>query len=83
MLPLDPQLTTHVTVVVTETLGLAKTDAINDTGVVQRVRDNSVLPGQDGFKDTGVSIEARSVKDGVLGAIELCQLLLKILVDIL
>lgn len=80
---MDPQLTAHVTVVVTETFGLAKTDAIDDTGVVQRVRDNSVLRGQDSFKDTRISVEARSVEDGVFGAIELCQLLLKILVDIL
>lgn len=51
--------------------------------MVQGVRDNGILVGEDGLKDTCVGIKAGSIKDGVFGAVELCDLVFEILVDVL
>lgn len=50
--------TVHVAVLVAETLGLAQTNSVNDTSVVQGVRDNGVLVREDGLKDSSVGVEA-------------------------
>lgn len=75
--------TVHVTVVVTESLGFAKSNSINDTGMVQSIRDDCILVCQDCLKDAGVGVEAGCIQDSVLGAIELGDLVLELLVDVL
>ena len=61
----------HVVVSVTEAGGFAEADAVDDTGVIQFVADNGVFGAEDGFKQTGIGIEAGGVEDGVFGAEEL------------
>lgn len=75
--------TVHVAVVVTESLSFAKSDSINDTGMVQSIRDDCILVCQDSLKDAGVGVEAGCIQDSILGAIELGDLILEFLVNVL
>lgn len=75
--------TIHIAVFVAETLSFAKTNSIDDTGMVQGVRDHGILVGEDGLKDTCVGIKAGSIKDSVFGAVELCDLVFEVFVDVL
>ncbi len=45
---------------------LAETDAVDDGGVIERVRDDGVVLGEQSLEDAGVRVEARRVQDGVL-----------------
>lgn len=73
---IDQFFTSHVTVLVAESLGLAESNSIDDTGMVQCIRDDGVLVREDRFKDSSVGVKARCVENGVFCAIELCDLVL-------
>ena len=61
----------------------AEADAVDDGGVVEGIGDDGILFGEEGLEDTAVGVEAGGVEDGVLGAEELGDLLLKLLVEVL
>src|SRR5437763_205105 len=73
----------HVGVLVTDALRVAEADAIDDAGVIEFVTDHRVLIGEQRFEQTAVSVEARRVKNGVLGAEKLCQRGFEFLMDVL
>ena len=73
----------HVGVGVAVALGLAEADAVDDGGVVEGVADDGVLFGEQGFEHAAVGVEAGGVEDGVLGAEELGDLLLELLMQVL
>ena len=73
----------HVVVFVTESLCFAQTNTVDDGSMVELIADNCVFRSQDGLEETAVCIEAGGVEDGVIGAEEAGDLLLKLFVDIL
>ncbi len=73
----------HVAVGVAETLGLAQAHAIDDGGVVQRVGDDRVVLAEQRLEQAAVGIEAGGVKDGVVLAEEVGNLLFQLLVQVL
>ena len=60
--------------------GLAEPHAVDDARVVELVRDDGVLRGQDRLEEAGVGVKARRVQDCGLGAVELGDPLLQRLV---
>lgn len=66
-----------------EALSLAQSDAIYYGGVVESVREDSVLLSQDGLEQAGVGVKTRREEDGVIRPVEGRDLRLKLLVDIL
>ena len=73
----------HVVVLVAQPLGLAEPDAVDDRGVVQLVGDDRVLGAQDRLEQAAVGVPARGVEDRVLGAQELGDRPLELLVRLL
>ena len=73
----------HVVVLVTESLSLAETDAVDDGGVVQLVGDDCIIGTEQCLEQTGVSVEAGCVQDGVICTQEVGDCLLQVLVDLL
>ena len=73
----------HVGVGVTETLGLAKADAVDDGGVVQGVGDDGILGGQERLEHAAVGVEAGRIEDGVIGMEIVGDGFLEFLVDVL
>ncbi len=73
----------HVAGLVTPPLCLAQPHAIDDRGVVQRVRDDRVLLAEQRLEHAAVGVEARRVQDRVLGAQELGDLAFQRLVQVL
>ena len=71
----------EVVVGITEALGLAQADAVDDRGVVERVRYDGVVRGENSFKEPPVCIKARRVKDGVFGAEVFTEFFLKLAVQ--
>ena len=63
----------EVVVGVTKALGLAKTHAVDDRSVIERVGDDGVLCGQESFEKAAIRIKTGRVEDGVLGAEILTQ----------
>ena len=57
----------HIGIGVTISLGLAETYTVDDRGVVECIRDDSVLVGQERSEQTSVSVEACSIQDGIFG----------------
>ena len=70
----------HVIVRVAVALGLAQADAVDDRGVVQRVRDDRVVLVEQRLEHAAVGVEGRRVEDGVLHAEELGERLFQLLV---
>ena len=62
-------------------LGPAEPDAVDDRGVVERVRDDGVLLAEERLEQPAVGVEARRVEDRVLGAEEARDGRLELLVD--
>ena len=62
---------------------LAKTDAVNDGSVVERVGDDGILRGQQRLEDAAVGVETRSIEDGVLRMEEVGNSLFQLFVQIL
>ncbi len=56
----------HVTVAVTESGRFAEPDAINHTGMIQLVRDDSVFRLQQSLKQSAVGIETGTIEDSVV-----------------
>ena len=56
----------HVVVRVTKTAGLAKTDAVDDRGMVESVGDDRILGAEQRLEEASVGVEAGTVQDGVL-----------------
>ena len=73
----------HVVVAVAEALGLAEADAVDDAGVVQLVGDDGVLLAEQRLEQPAVGVEAGGVEDRVVGAEELAERCLELLVDVL
>ena len=57
----------HIGIGVAITLCLTKTYTVNDRSVVECVRDDGILIGEEGFEYTAIGIEASCIEDGVLG----------------
>ena len=64
-------------------LRLAESDAVDDRGVVQGVRDHGVFGAQTGLKEPRVGIEAAREEDRVLRAVEVADRGLQLLVHVL
>ncbi|MPC09991.1 hypothetical protein E2C01_002615 [Portunus trituberculatus] len=47
------------------------TNAINDRGMIQLVRQNGILWGQQDLKQPSVSVKARGIKYGIFTTVEL------------
>src|SRR5436189_171906 len=73
----------HVVVVVAPALGLAQPHAVDDRGVIECIRDDRVLLGEQRLEHAAVGVEAGGVEQRVLGAEEGRDLLLQRLVQVL
>ena len=73
----------HVVVQIAVALGLAQAHAVNDGRVVQLIRNDRVLRPKQRLKQTAIGVEAGGIEDGVVGACELCDAALELLVDLL
>ncbi len=73
----------HVVVGIAEALRFRKPHAVDDRGVVQRVRDHRVLFPQERLEEAAVRVEARAVEDRVLGAEEFRDAALELAVHVL
>ena len=73
----------HIAVGVTVTHGFAQTYAVDDRGVVECVGDDCVIGSEQRFEQSAVGIKARGVEDSVLGAKELGDSVLELLVGVL
>ena len=56
--------------------GLAQANAVNDGGVVERVTYDGIFWGEECFEESCVRIPAGGVKDGIIGLMERCDLVL-------
>ena len=72
--------TAHVSVLVSESCSAAEPDAVNDAGVVEFVRDDSVIAAQQCLKQTGVRVETARVQQGVVAPVKLRDTPLQLLV---
>ena len=73
----------HVVVGVAEALGLGEPDAVDDRGVVQRVRNDRVLFDEQRLEQAAIGVEAGAVEDRVLHAEEARDPRLELLVLLL
>jgi len=73
----------HVHVLVAQTTGFAKSDSINDTSMVEFIRDNGIFRGQSCFKEASIRVEATRVKDCIVEFVEVSDSLLEVLVNVL
>src|SRR5437868_15114225 len=64
-------------------LRFAEPDTIDDTGVIEFVRNDCVLVGEQRFKKPSIGIERTWVKDRVFGSEESGQRPLQLLVNVL
>ena len=74
--------TFHIFVLVSELLGFAQPDAVDDGGVVELVGDDGVVRTQQLLEDARVCVEAACVQDGVLPAVEVRYFALQILIKV-
>ena len=72
----------HVGIGIAVALCLAQAHTVDDGCVVQGIRDDSVLLGEQGLEHTAVGIKASGIEDGVLGLEVLADLSLQHLVDV-
>ncbi len=56
----------HVVVAIAETLGLAKTHAINDARVIQLIGDDRILGAKQRFEQAAIGVEAGRVEDRIV-----------------
>jgi hypothetical protein len=68
----------HVQMVVSVSLGLAKSNSINDTCMVQGVADYCIFGCQKSFKDSSVSVKTTGKKDAIVLFLESSDSLLKL-----
>ena len=73
----------HICICIAIALGLAQTHTIDDAGMIQGIRNDSILLGQQGLEDTAIGIEASSIEDGVLRVEETADGSFQFLVNIL
>ena len=71
----------EVAVRVAQPLRLAEPDPVDDRGVVERVGDDGVVGAEQRLEQAAVRVEARAEEDRVLGAEELREALLELLVE--
>ena len=64
---------------ISELLGLAQPDAVDDGGVVERVREDGVVGAEHLLEEPRVRVEAARVEDRVLAAVEAGDLVLEFL----
>jgi len=70
----------HIAVLVAETHRLAQPHSVDDGRVVEFVADHRILGAQQGFEQAAIRIETRAVENRILGAEEIRQAVLQILV---
>lgn len=51
--------------------------------MVELIRDQGIISAENGLEDATIGIEAAGIENGIIGAVELADLLLELLVDIL
>ena len=73
----------HVHVLVPHSARFAKSDSINDTCVVELVRDDSILWGEAGLEEASVGVEATWVQNRIIKLVEVRDATLEILMDVL
>jgi hypothetical protein len=73
----------HVGIGIAEAARLAEADAVDDRGVVERVGDDGVVFGQEGFEERAIGIEAGGEEDRVFGAEEAGEAVFKLAVEVL
>ena len=64
-------------------LGFAEANTINDGGMVELIRNDSVIRRQENFKQASIGVKAADVENGVLTAMEARNLFLEFFVYIL
>ena len=79
----EAQPTCHVFVLVSVALGFAEANTINDGGMVELIRNDSVIRRQENFKQASIGVKAADVENGVLTAMEARNLFLEFFVYIL
>ena len=70
----------EIAIRVTQAPRFAEPDAVDDAGVIERIRDDGVLFTEHGFEQSAVGIPARRIQDGVFGAEEARQRRFELLV---
>ena len=73
----------HVTVRITVAHSLAQTHAVDDRGMVEGIRDDRILFGEQRFEQTAVGIEASGIEDGIFGSEEIRDDTLEFFVGVL
>ena len=72
----------NISVFISVTLGFAKTDAINNRSMIQRIRNNCILFSKKWFKNSAICIKAGCIKNSIFCAEEFCNFFLKLLMEI-
>ena len=73
----------HIVILVAPALGFAQPYTIDNGGVIQFVRNNSVFFTKNGFKKTAIGIEAGGIEDGILHAYKAGNTAFQFLMDAL
>src|SRR6201987_101077 len=79
--PQPPLQLIHVAVRVAQPLRLAEADPVDDRRVVELIRDDRVLLGEQRLEEAAVGVEARAEENRVVGAQELREPLLELAVE--
>ena len=67
---------------INQNFGFAKTDSINNRGMVQLVAQNNILICKECLKHTSIGIIATSVQDGISTFVEFSEFCLKLFVQV-
>ena len=76
-------LSMYSVVFVTQPLGLAQPDAVDDRRMVELIGNDGVLIVQQRLEHTAIGIEGRSIEDGIFCSQEAGDLMLQFLVNVL
>lgn len=68
---------------VAEALGLAEPDAVDNTGVVKLVRDDSIIGCQASLEEASVGVESTWIEDSIFKLMEVSNSTFQVLMDIL
>ena len=73
----------HVVVFIAEALCFAETNAIDNAGMIELIRDDGIFRSEQGLEKTAVRIEAGAVKNGIIHAQEITDLFLQVFMQLL
>ncbi len=71
----------HVIVPVAKSLSLTQTDAIDDAGMIELIRNDGILICQQSFEESTIRIETGAVQDCVFGSEEFAELCFQMTMD--